>query len=638
MNDTIVGIDLGSYYARIAAVIDETVSVIKINDERKLECIFSNRNGIQSTGDRAMKTAPNNVIFDACRLQRERRYSETWCYAKLDNGIYTFNDTKNASNKIILQTDAIAAILGTLKNAAEKRLQKNIYQAVITVPDSIDQYHRLLIIKAAEKAQINVIHLITQNAAAAITFLLNKSNFAPSPFMIFSFGASQLNISIYNRREKTAELIDASYNECLGGEAFTNRLAENILCFVKDSQGSDYIPNGKVLKNIRETAEKIIIDLSMMRETKRPVEVDDEQDHTINFTQKDIEKLCADFYQQIEKIIQKISKKFPDISDIVMIGGSSRIHGVKEIVERYFCKSKFDTILVREEATVLGAAIKGAILGNFFSIEINVDNNVAYSIYCQTEFTKIDVINVNEKLPSTFRRFSFHQKTPEIEFFDYKARSLGVIKNVNENETVACFVDNNGLLKCYVNDNKYELKQIALKNEFVYPTTHYGRNLGSNSGITKNEKKIQRNTADIISAQQIGDFSKSEITFPSSFLKHNSNFAPQQKPKKEIQRSFNERNYIQNTAHSNPNTNFDSEYYSFNKPQQTLNYQQRNQNKNNESVYKRSKESRNPIKKFFGNNRTKDYDQPSEDSPSNVEDINRPNKNTELKQDKFYKY
>uniref|UniRef100_A0A914QWZ7 Heat shock protein 70 n=1 Tax=Panagrolaimus davidi TaxID=227884 RepID=A0A914QWZ7_9BILA len=63
MNDTIVGIDLGSYYARVAAVIDETVSVIKINDERKLECIFSDRNGKQSTGDRAMKTAPNNVIF-----------------------------------------------------------------------------------------------------------------------------------------------------------------------------------------------------------------------------------------------------------------------------------------------------------------------------------------------------------------------------------------------------------------------------------------------------------------------------------------------------------------------------------------------------------------------------------------------
>uniref|UniRef100_A0AC35ERP9 Uncharacterized protein n=1 Tax=Panagrolaimus sp. PS1159 TaxID=55785 RepID=A0AC35ERP9_9BILA len=497
-----IGIDLGSFYSRVSAVVDETVSVIEIYDDRKLSSIVSLKAGKLLNGIKARNTASGNMILDACRFKNEQKYSETWCFAKINSQREYIIETKT-SRHIVSQKDAIAALLGMLIDATEKKLGKNeIENVVITVPDYINQFFRCQILEAAKLAKINSVHLLTQNTAAAITYIRNKPQKTFSTFMIFNFGANQLSISLFENSNGNIQLIYSESEESLGGEDFTTLLTEIFLEILKQHEGNNFIPGTKTLKGLRETAEKAKIDLSLMDQTECNLEnVEEQRCHAIHLSREEFEKFCNSLINKTEKcILNAIQNCKQNISEIIMVGGASRIFVVKQILKRLLPNSTFNSTLVPEEAIVFGAAIKAEMLNKSLSTSSligDIQNTAKSSIYCKTDFGKIQIIKSLEVLPSTPRCFSYFNAVPKIEFFEksMNLESLGFIENIPENSYFLCEFDNNGILKCFINEKpavlkqKKELSNVDDKATTTITSNEMKQNLNSNIGTQNQSEK-----------------------------------------------------------------------------------------------------------------------------------------------------
>uniref|UniRef100_A0A914P5Q2 Heat shock protein 70 n=1 Tax=Panagrolaimus davidi TaxID=227884 RepID=A0A914P5Q2_9BILA len=193
--------------------------------------------------------------------------------------------------------------------------------------------------------------------------------------------------------------------------------------------------------------------------------VEEQLCYAIRLSREDFEKFCNSLINKTEKcILNAIQNCKQNISEIIMVGGASRIFVVKQIFKRLLPDSTFNSTLVPEEAIVFGAAIKAEMLSKSLSTSSligDIQNTAKSLIYCKTDFGEIQIIKSFEVLPSTPRCFSHFYAVQKIEFFEkgITLESLGYIENIPENSYVLCEFDNNGILKCFINEKPVVLKQ-----------------------------------------------------------------------------------------------------------------------------------------------------------------------------------
>ena len=272
-------------------------------------------------------------------------------------------------------------ILGHVKNYVEDFLGKEVNKVVITVPAYFNEAQKRATKEAGEIAGFNVIRILNEPTAAAIAYgyNINKNLNEKKNILVFDLGGGTYDISILQLEKNKFTVLSINGDTHLGGEDFDNKLVEFCIKLFKDENGIDVSNNPKALKRLKNECEKKKEELSESIETEINLEYFAEG---IEFNSKilrtDFENICKDLFNKLIPPIKealndaKLNKE--DIDDIILVGGSSRIPKIQEMLSEFFNKKNLKKTVNPDEIVAQGAALLASILkeeGNLKIIDIN---------------------------------------------------------------------------------------------------------------------------------------------------------------------------------------------------------------------------------------------------------------------------
>ena len=234
-----------------------------------------------------------------------------------------------------------ARILGKLKRDAEAYLGDTVTQAVITVPAYFDDAQRTATKEAGAIAGLEVLRIINEPTAAALGLWLDKED-SDRTVLVFDLGGGTFDVSVLEIGEGVFEVKSTSGNTKLGGDDWDDKVMEWLVKSFKDTEGVDLSTDKMALQRLKEAAEKAKIELSSVQETQinlpfitatseGPKHLD------LKLTRAKFNELTADLVQAcagpFEEAIKDAGLKTSDIDHVVMVGGSTRIPAVQELVQ-----------------------------------------------------------------------------------------------------------------------------------------------------------------------------------------------------------------------------------------------------------------------------------------------------------------
>ena len=373
----VIGIDLGTTNSCVAYVESNEPKVI-INEEgnRTTPSIVSfgkNENEIL-VGEPAKRQAvvnPEKTVYSSKRLIG-RRFEET----SNDRKVLPYEVVKNKNgdawikidNKEYSPPEISANILSKLKSAAEAHLGSKVTDAVITVPAYFNDSQRQATKDAGKIAGLNVERIINEPTAAALAYGFDKKK--DGLIAVYDLGGGTFDISILEVGENVIEVKSTNGDTTLGGDDFDRLIINYLIDEFKKENGVDLSSDKMALQRLREGAEKAKIELSAAMETEinLPFITADQ-----NGPKHLLIKLSRSKFEQIidEKVKSSLEPcsnalkdagiKASDISEVILVGGSTRMPIVQKIVSDFFGKDPHKGINP-DEVVALGASIQGAVL------------------------------------------------------------------------------------------------------------------------------------------------------------------------------------------------------------------------------------------------------------------------------------
>jgi molecular chaperone DnaK len=261
-----------------------------------------------------------------------------------------------------------AMILGKLKADAEEKLGEKITDAVITVPAYFDDSQRKATKEAGEIAGFNVRRIINEPTAAALAYGFNKKK--DEKIAVYDLGGGTFDISILEVAEDTVEVKSTNGDTHLGGDDFDQRIIHWILDEFKKQEGIDLSKDPLALQRIKEAAEKAKIELSTANDTEinQPFITADgsgPKHLVMKMTRAKLEELVGDLvtasFEPVKKALADAKLSVKDISEVVLVGGMTRMPLVLQSVEKFFGK-KPNISVNPDEVVAAGAAIQGGVL------------------------------------------------------------------------------------------------------------------------------------------------------------------------------------------------------------------------------------------------------------------------------------
>jgi molecular chaperone DnaK len=374
--ERIIGIDLGTTNSVVAVMEGGEVKVLQ-NEEggRTTPSVvaYDDKGGVLvgQIAKRQAITNPENTIYSIKRFMG-RRLGEVGQETKLVP--YTVvrgdNDTAmvNVRGKPVSPPEVSAKILQKLKKAAEDYLGGTVTQAVITVPAYFNDAQRQATKDAGRIAGLEVRRIINEPTAAALAYGMDKKK--DQTIAVYDFGGGTFDISILEVGENVVEVKSTNGDTHLGGDNIDQRLVEYLIGEFKRENGIDVSRDKMVLQRLKDAAEKAKIELSAMAETdvNLPFLTGDAtgpKHLQMKLTRAKLEQLMSDIVERsIEPCKQalKDAKLTPaDIDEVVLVGGSTRIPMVQQIVRNFFGKEPNRSVNP-DEVVAVGAAIQGAVL------------------------------------------------------------------------------------------------------------------------------------------------------------------------------------------------------------------------------------------------------------------------------------
>jgi molecular chaperone DnaK len=259
-------------------------------------------------------------------------------------------------------------ILQKAKADAEKYLGEKVTDAVITVPAYFDDSQRQATKQAGEIAGLKVQRIVNEPTAAALAYGLDKKK--SGTIAVYDLGGGTFDISILEIGDGIFEVKATNGDTFLGGDDFDQVIINWILDNFKKDQGVDLSLDPQALQRVREASEKAKIELSSSVETDINLPFITQRDGqplhlTLKFTRTELEKLVDDLIQKtispVEKCLKDAGVSKSDISDILMVGGMTRMPKVQEVVKNFFGK-ELNTTVNPDEVVAIGAAVQGAVL------------------------------------------------------------------------------------------------------------------------------------------------------------------------------------------------------------------------------------------------------------------------------------
>src|SRR5215207_765750 len=373
----IIGIDLGTTNSCVA-VMEGNEPVVIANDEGRRttpSVVAFLKNGERKVGDPAKRQAitnPHNTIMSVKRFMG-RRYDEVgeeishWSYkvAKGDNNTVRID----IDGRLYTPQEISAMVLQKMKKTAEDYLGQEVTDAVITVPAYFNDAQRQATKEAGEIAGLNVRRIVNEPTAAALAYGLDKGG-KDHHIAVFDLGGGTFDISVLELGEGVFEVKSTNGDTHLGGDDFDKVIMDWLAEEFRKDENVDLRKDPMALQRLKEASEKAKVELSSSSETEINLPyitaIDGVPKHLVKkLSRAKFEQLADNLFARClkpcEQALKDAGYNTSHIVDVILVGGSTRIPKVQEIVEKFFGK-KPNKSVNPDEVVAVGAAIQGAVL------------------------------------------------------------------------------------------------------------------------------------------------------------------------------------------------------------------------------------------------------------------------------------
>lgn len=374
----IIGIDLGTTNSCVAVMEGNQPTVIINNEgQRTTPSVVAFTDGgerkVGSPAKRQATTNPKNTVFSIKRFMGETYDQVT---KEIERVPYTVVRGENNTPRVDVEgrqyspQEISAMILQKMKKTAEDYLRQPVTEAVITVPAYFSDSQRQATKEAGKIAGLDVKRIINEPTAAALAYGLDKKN-QNMKVAVFDLGGGTFDISIMELGDGVFEVKSTNGDTHLGGDDFDQKIIDWLAQeFAAENSGADLKKDPMALQRLKDAAEKAKIELSNQTSTEINLPyimpVDGVPKHLVKtLTRAKFEQLCDDLFQRTiipcRKALEDAHLNASQIDEVLLVGGSSRIPKVQELVKEFFGKEPNKSVNP-DEVVAIGASIQGGVL------------------------------------------------------------------------------------------------------------------------------------------------------------------------------------------------------------------------------------------------------------------------------------
>lgn len=375
---TVIGIDLGTTYSCVGVFKGGRVEIIANDQGNRItpSYVSWDSNGERLIGDAAKNQAtvnPETTVFDVKRLIGRQFHDKS---VQSDMKLFPFQiinkDNKpqvqvdvKGSKKTFAPEEISAMILVKMKEIAEAFLGKEIGNAVVTVPAYFNDAQRQATKDAGTISGMSVKRIINEPTAAAIAYGLDKKG--EQNILVFDLGGGTFDVTLLTIDNGVFEVLATNGDTHLGGEDFDQRVMQYFLKMLKKKNGTDISGDNRTLQKLRREVERVKRVLSTQHQARVEIEsLIDGEDFSETLTRARFEELNIDLFKKTLGPVQKVMKdadlKLSEVDEIVLVGGSTRIPKVQELLKNFYEGKEPSRGINPDEAVAYGAAVQGGIL------------------------------------------------------------------------------------------------------------------------------------------------------------------------------------------------------------------------------------------------------------------------------------
>ena len=508
MNDQIsIGIDLGTTYSCVGVYKNNKIDIIQSPNSGtnrttpSMVSFVKEQTLIGYAAKNVLARYPENTIYDVKRLigrnfsdkevQEDIKYWPFQIESDENDKTMIIASIKDKKEKFYLEQIS-ALILKKLKKNAEDYLGKKVNNAVITVPAYFNNNQRQSTIDAGKIAGLNVLKIINEPTAAAIGFGFENPKKDEKKVCVFDFGGGTFDVTILSIKDSNFIINATGGDTHLGGQDIDNILVEYCIQEFKELTGIDISNNKTAIRRVKNECEKVKKFLSGVDEADIDIDcLAKGEDFSITIDKAKLEDLCEKIFQRciiiLKQTIEESGFKKEEIDEVVLVGGSSRIPKIQEMIKEYFggdSKLILSKTINADEAVAYGAAI----VAHKYSYNLNDDNDFNLNIK--------DVIPLTLGVGSKDNMIPMIKKNTNVPF--KKVKTFHTIKDNQTDFGIGIYEGEEKLIKDNILLDTFYLRNITkapkgeTKMEITFDVDENGiLNVTAKEKGNNNEKKIK---------------------------------------------------------------------------------------------------------------------------------------------------